>query len=75
MDYNAEDGTITAYLINEKSDAINIGDGETKEASSVLRWIPKAQIEITDHPKDRVGTDNLITFEIPEWLAQNKGLI
>lgn len=56
---------ITAEVKRETDDAFLLSDGDTKE------WFPKSEL---DHsPDPQVG--DVIAFEMPEWLAIEKGFV
>ena len=57
---------ITVSKLHETAQAVLVTDGTPEEAV----WLPKSQIEIA--PADTPGRH---TVTLPEWLAQEKGLI
>lgn len=57
---------IACKKLGETENALRIYDG----GQSV--WIPKSQIEETDHDFDTKGEG---TIMLPEWLAIEKGLV
>ncbi len=68
---NKELVEICGILIHETADAIMIV--EEKSFDAVKYWIPKSQIEDWE---DYVKEDgDSLEFEIPEWLATEKGLV
>lgn len=69
---------IMAYLHQETSDAILIS--ETGDDEKVI-WLPKSQLDnlqitpISENLIPMVDYFATVTFEAPEWLAKDKGLI
>lgn len=57
---------MTVSVIRETAQAFLVSDGTPDEAV----WVPKSQCELTP-----TGKPGLHTLTIPEWLAQEKGLI
>lgn len=55
--------------LHETKQAILITDADDDDAV----WLPKSQIEVKDEKEKEDGT--YILIEIPEWLAQDKGLL
>ena len=38
-------------------------------------WLPKSQIEFDEDELDCVNSGDIIEFNIPVWLAEDKGLL
>ncbi len=55
---------ITVDILRETDAAILVSDGDREV------WLPKSQIEYSGDPGDES-----VCVEIPEWLAEEKGLI
>lgn len=60
---------ITAKFLDHKGDAIKIEDADLNDV-----WLPKSQVDF-EGAWDDVEPGETIDFEIPVWLATNKGLI
>jgi hypothetical protein len=61
---------IACEILIEKPKAIGIADGtDDEEGKQRLFWLPLSQIEIER------GHGRSATVTMPEWLAQEKGLI
>ena len=58
--------SIACNILRETALAILINDGD----ESV--WLPKSKIE---YDENAVDSDKVTTVEVPEWLAEDKGLI
>ncbi len=49
--------------------AVLIHDGDTDA------WLPKSQIILVDEEWDDIEEDEIINIEVPDWLAEEKGVI
>lgn len=58
---------LEGYIAWETEQAILFDDG------TVQAWLPKSMIESEDDIS--AGNDDLVTIEIPEWLAEEKELV
>lgn len=56
---------VELMLMGETAQAIRVEDADENTV-----WLPKSQIEIERRPNDRV-----ITVTMPQWLAEEKGLV
>lgn len=67
---------IACHVRQVRDKAIAVADGTTEEHEGRERecwfWLPKSQIEVDPQDYD-VGDE--VTVTLPEWLAQDKGLI
>lgn len=64
---------IEVYLVFETSKAILVSDEELPPmgaSSRKVEWLPKSKIEY-----GRVAFETVTTVTLPEWLANEKGLI
>ncbi len=57
---------VQVVFLGETDAAMRVEDAEDN-----IIWLPKSQVETTD---DRVS-GNVITVAMPEWLAEEKGLV
>ena len=57
---------VDVKIIHKTENAILVTDDEVKEV-----WLPKSQV--TTHQNYDIG--DTLTIEIPEWVAEEKGLI
>lgn len=57
---------LTVIIMHQTDKAVRVADSEESEAV----WLPLSQIEV--EPVDR---SNIAIVSMPEWLAQEKGLI
>jgi hypothetical protein len=64
---NSEKVTIEAELIVDTDNAWLLNDGDTDG------WVPKSQGECLDSDEPEIG--RVYKFEIPEWLAIEKGFV
>lgn len=60
---------ITGSLLATSSNSVLIDDG------SVEVWLPKSQIQNITSDIEDWDIGDRITFEIPEWLAIDRGLV
>ena len=56
---------ITAEVIKETDKSFVLSDGDTKE------WFPKSELDHSPNPQ--IG--DTVCFEMPEWLAIEKGFV
>lgn len=54
-------------VLQETERAFRLTDGTDPHG----QWVPKSQLEYSDDP----GVGDTIVFEMPEWLASEKGFI
>jgi hypothetical protein len=64
-----EDTEVSVEFLRETDKAILVTD--TGDPSDAV-WLPKSQIEVQEEDPERGDT---ITVTLPEWLAEDKGLI
>lgn len=57
---------LEVYVIAKTERAVLVTDSDKKDAT----WLPLAQVELTPSEKKAV-----YTLSVPEWLAQDRGLI
>lgn len=58
----------TVTVVHETDDAVLVNDGDDSDAPEV--WLPKSRV---DFPRNlRAG--QVITVDVPAWLAEEKGL-
>lgn len=62
---------IVVFQFAETEKAIQVGEDETDRSKAV--WLPKSQIEIAE--KAVVNGILFHDLTLPEWLAQERGLI
>ena len=61
--------TFSAIIEGATNKAVKLDFGDTKA------WIPRSQIIDSDPDVDTCDKGDSIEIELPEWLAQEKGLI
>jgi|SaaInlLV_10m_DNA_2_1039722.scaffolds.fasta_scaffold39830_2 hypothetical protein len=59
---------ITVEILTETDAAYRVTDTDDLDSNI---WVPKSQIELL-HP---AGVGDIVTIEMPEWLALDKGFI
>jgi len=63
--------TFELKYVHQTSDAILVHDDSQQEDL----WIPKSQIEYDFEEIDLASPGDIIELNIPEWLAEDKGLL
>lgn len=59
------------YLFADTKKAVLVGKTpECKRKKDF--WLPKSQVDIIEQKRD--GWDELVTLDIPQWLAERSGL-
>jgi len=87
MSYRNEKIEVTATILEVRDKSLKITDGTMREMTDKLtgeivkrpRWIflPTSQIEIEDGDVDDIGESvgKTVTLLVPQWLAEEKGLV
>ncbi len=61
---------VQGEVIYETASAVKFWDGTEKDYKKVEVWIPKSQIEDQEET-----TNDTVELLIPQWLAEEKGLV
>ncbi len=62
--------TFLLYFVNQTDDALLVHDGYSDDPV----WLPKSQIEYCEADLIGITKGDQIEINIPEWLAEEKGL-
>lgn len=57
---------LTVQLLHETDNAVLVKIGTWSEAV----WLPKSQVEV-----EATGSDGLCEITLPQWLAEERGLV
>ena len=61
---------VSGTFLHQTPNGIKVDFGFGEET-----WLPKSQIELVEHTERELVEGDIISVEVPEWLAMEKGLI
>ena len=63
---------VEVALFHETEKAYLVGTSDDREKAV---WVPKSQCELGDERKGRSGRYDIYELTLPQWLAEDKGLV
>jgi len=60
------------YLFADTQKAVLVGKLPESKVLNEVFWLPKSQVDIIEQKRD--GWDQLVTLDIPQWLAERNNL-